>query len=352
MANRQAAGNHKIACVAILLLFYCLCVSIYPSFLKNCNNASGSEAVATPRTWYNTAAVADEFDLAASQSYGFFDDVPAKSWNLYRDIYLKSQNHKDPMNPMDGSQIIVNVTPAWMSIPATWYQNNYEPNFSCAFEKRIGGENTNGDGPKWVCDPHRIKKLALERVARDPNNRGCVVYSIGSNGDFNFELGMQKEIGEGICEYHIFDMGDFSHIMPKNLKRAHYHQWGLERQDPDIDVPVPGKKFYGLRDTIRLLGHEDLDVIDVFKIDCESCEWDTYMDWIAEGIPLLHQIQVETHGVPIEKALGFFDTLEAAGYLRYHKEANILVAAPWAAFGQCFEYGMVKVCSPARCHFF
>ena len=165
-------------------------------------------------------------------------------------------------------------------------------------------------------------------------------------------LAKQKEIGEGICEYHIFDMGDFSNRMPKDLKRAHYHQWGLEKQDPSVDKPVPGKQFYGLRDTIRLLGHEDLDVIDIFKIDCESCEWDTYMDWLAEGIPLLHQIQVETHGAPIEKALGFFDTLESAGYLRYHKEANILVAAPWAAFGQCFEYGMVKVCSHATCHFF
>ena len=31
----------------------------------------------------------------------------------------------------------------------------------------------------------------MERKARDPNDRGCVVYSIGSNGDFNFELGIQ-----------------------------------------------------------------------------------------------------------------------------------------------------------------
>ncbi len=31
----------------------------------------------------------------------------------------------------------------------------------------------------------------MERKARDPTDRGCVVYSIGSNGDFNFELGVQ-----------------------------------------------------------------------------------------------------------------------------------------------------------------
>ena len=52
---------------------------------------------------------------------------------------------------------------------------------------------------------------------------------------------------------------------------------------------------------------------------------------------MLHQIQVEVHKVPGEVALNFFDDLEAAGYLRYHKEANI-------QFGSsCIEYGMVKV---------
>ncbi len=99
--------------------------------------------------WTNTGDIT-AFELAARQPYGFFDDIPAESWNLHRGIYLQSQNHKYPMNPLKGSQFIANVTPTWQSIPATWYQNNYEPNFNCAFEKRIGGVNMNGDGPKWV----------------------------------------------------------------------------------------------------------------------------------------------------------------------------------------------------------
>ncbi len=52
---------------------------------------------------------------------------------------------------------------------------------------------------------------------------------------------------------------------------------------------------------------------------------------------MLQQIQIEVHHVPGEKVLGFFDTLEAAGYLRYHKEPNIQYSA------SCIEYGMVKV---------
>ena len=45
-----------------------------------------------------------------------------------------------------------------------------------------------------VCDPHRIPKLALERKAKDPDHPGCVVYSVGSNGDFNFEMGFQVRL--------------------------------------------------------------------------------------------------------------------------------------------------------------
>jgi hypothetical protein len=149
---------------------------------------------------------------------------------------------------------------------------------------------------------------------------------------------MQREVGEGVCEFHIFDMGNYESKVPKELKRAHYHRWGLAKQDPKVDKPKPEQKFYGLLDTIKLLGHDKLDVIDVFKIDCEKCEWKTYMDWVAEGIPLLHQIQVEVHKAPGQTAIDFFDFFERAGYLRFHKEANIQFND-----GSCVEYAFVKV---------
>lgn len=113
--------------------------------------------------------------------------------------------------------------------------------------------------------------MAEARKKKDPNHPGCVIYSVGSNGDFSFELGMQKTVGEGVCEYHIFDMGDYAHNVPPELKRAHYHMWGLEKQKPSKTTflgktvpPSHGNKYYGLLDTVKLLGHEQLDVIDVF----------------------------------------------------------------------------------------
>jgi len=147
---------------------------------------------------------------------------------------------------------------------------------------------------------------------------------------------MQKEVGEGVCEYHIFDYGDYERKVPKELKRAYYHRWGLAKQAPDGD-PKPGGAFRGLLDTIKLLGHEHLDTIDVFKIDCEKCEWETYLDWLADDLPLLHQLLVEVHGAPGQTAIDFFDSLERAGYLRFHKEPNIQYNPG------CIEYAFVKV---------
>lgn len=153
----------------------------------------------------------------------------------------------------------------WSSY-AAWYMNNYEPNFSCQLEKRTGIP-MNGDGAKWVCDPHRITRLAAERKAQDPNHPGCVVYSIGSRGDFTFELGLQKEVGEGVCEYHIFDMGAYK--KPSELRRSHYHRWGLEKHNPNANATSSSsggskQRMQSLLGTIKQLGHENLDVIDIF----------------------------------------------------------------------------------------
>ncbi len=287
----------------------------------------------------------DPYALARTQSFGFFYDVPASSWMRWHQIFIQHENHRFPDKPLTFNPEATadevrpekhrnrnNVRAGGLFSYPAWYQMNYEPNFSCPFEMRVG-DPMNGDGGKWVCDVHRIKKLAHERKAKDPTHPGCVIYSVGSNGDFTFELGMQKEVGEGTCEYHIFDMGDYASNVPPRLKRAFYHRWGLEEHN----ASRPSDMFHSLVDTVKMLGHENLDVIDVFKIDCEKCEWKTYADWLSDDIPLLHQILVEVHHAPKDKVLDFFDSIERAGYLRFHKEPNIQFDAG------CIEYAFVKV---------
>lgn len=205
-------------------------------------------------------------------------------------------------------------------------------------ERRVGG-NGNGDGPKWVCDPHRITRMSKERKAKDPKSPGCVVYSIGSNCDFQFELGMQNTVGVGTCEYHTFDMGNYERCIPEELENAHYHQWGIKTQENTGDEPPqPGQRLYGLKDTMKLLGHDKLDAIDVFKIDCEGCEWASFGDWLDPDMPDLMQILVEIHKPPPHVATKFFDTLHAAGYARFHKEANIQFPS-----GAAIEYTFLKL---------
>jgi hypothetical protein len=57
------------------------------------------------------------------------------------------------------------------------------------------------------------------------------------------------------------------------------------------------------------------------------CEWQTFHDWLADDIPLLHQILIEVHKAPKEYVVDFFDSLEADGYMRFHKEPNIQVSS-------------------------
>jgi hypothetical protein len=52
----------------------------------------------------------------------------------------------------------------------------YEPTWTCHLERRVG--LAHGDGGKWVCGPDRYFA-----------GRDCLVYSVGSNGEYNTFLG-------------------------------------------------------------------------------------------------------------------------------------------------------------------
>jgi hypothetical protein len=127
--------------------------------------------LAKPENSASTGLVKSEFRMASAESDGFFRDIRNEDWKRYK------------ARPRLMGQ-------GWQgSLPHVWFQENWEPSFTCTHERRIGG---NGDGPKWVCDPHRI----------DPNR--CLVYSFGSNNDFSFENAVTAEISAG-CEIHTFD---------------------------------------------------------------------------------------------------------------------------------------------------
>lgn len=159
---------------------------------------------------------------------------------------------------------------------------------------------------KSVCDPFRISQ----------HNQSCLVYSVGSNNDFSFEEGVWLDVSSD-CEIHTFDptIGG----QPSNLPHGNiaFHPWGLAQEDDGL--------FKTLPTIIEELGHTGRK-IDILKIDCEGCEWDTYQKWF-DGTTIIHQILLEVHagtnGAPPLSAQTFMSYLKDKGYIIFHKEANI-----------------------------
>jgi len=271
-----------------------------------------------------------EDSIASKDSNGFFHGISDDVWFHQRHIAQNRKKYKTPDNPSEN-----------METPSRWYQNNWEPNLACVGEEMIGNM---GDGHKWVCDPHRVEELSLERSAKGQSK--CLVYSIGSAGQFDFEESVQEHMPS--CEIHVFDHIDHISSRPSHLNIS-FHSWGLK---PSYRTPfsaineslprfyrkfmsrsLKSPNFKTIHEIRRELGHESRP-IDIFKIDCEGCEWFTYLDWIPLDI---RQVQIEVHMTP-PVAIPFFEAFHNANFAIFHKEANVM-----GPRGDCFEYSFIKM---------
>lgn len=193
------------------------------------------------------------------------------------------------------------------------WQMYYEPTFSCDTEMRVGMV---GDGGKWVCDPHKFAD-------------SCLVYSIGSNGQFDFEEGVHDRISSR-CEIHTIDMNHWEKYGTKPPPYVSYHVY---------TVGNLASQHTPVRNIVRDLHHTGR-IIDIFKIDCEGCEWESIGEWFGEGV-FIRQILVELHGPQDKrKAIGFFNYLFSLGYVVFHKEANIQYSS---GENLCIEYAFVRL---------
>ena len=85
-------------------------------------------------------------------------------------------------------------------------------------------------------------------------------------------------------------------------------------------------------DIIKALGHENR-TIDIFKVDCEGCEWETYKTWFT---PQMRQVQMELHY--ITKANELLHYAYEQNFVIFHKEPNTLGCG-----GSCIEYALVRL---------
>jgi Methyltransferase domain len=270
--------------------------------------------------------------LANYESFGYFDDIDDTTWKRHQDRARNEPTYFNPQQPYQRT-----------TEPALWLLSNVDPMFACPNIRRVGGR---GDGPKWTCDPHRL--------AEKPD---CLIYSVGSRGVYRFEDGIinilkantkQSDVSTTTenewlpnCEIHVFDPNpSYGRANDPIKKNIHYHAIGLKSSYEPFDYgPFPKTfEFLSFQDIQKRLGHENRR-IDVFKIDCEGCEWLTYLDWLQPNVDI-RQILMETHFIK-GSASEFFDRFFDLGYLPYSKEANTHPQLKYP--GQLFEWGFIKL---------
>jgi hypothetical protein len=233
------------------------------SYLLDVSPLSSEPASASSTT--DTNGTNDNNQLAFQHSGGFFDDISDSDWRRLQKITNRTfPNHFRP-DLQQYSNHPTKDKSNW------WNAENFQEEFHCQFAERLPSDS-NGDGPKWVCDPHRIvKQYENKTFAKDDKNTGCLVYSVGSNGNVQFEKAVKDQISAD-CEVHTFDMRTRNR-RNGNFKQAldgysTFHNWGIGRSGPVKKggyLKAMGGNLKTLEETVKILGHEGRR-IDVFKI--------------------------------------------------------------------------------------
>ncbi|TPX64609.1 hypothetical protein SpCBS45565_g05738 [Spizellomyces sp. 'palustris'] len=119
-------------------------------------------------------------------------------------------------------------------------------------------------------------------------SRKCVIFSVGSNGQFDFEQDMHRLFPA--CTIHTFDCtGSWQDPSTK------LHPWCMGGEDKTDDK---GRQYKRMSTVSKELG---VETISLLKMDIENFEWPFFIDLLNEPVenrPM--QILVEFHaGIPV-----------------------------------------------------
>lgn len=326
-----------------------------------------------------------QYSNAYDQSFGLFQHINNHHWEKLKDHYHSSSPHK------------FGTVNTFIDDPNVWYQYNWNKNFVCPQEERIGISPTNGggelgDGPKWVCNSRDIVRVVNNRMKhrsldwtkdkisevtskgnyRKRADNGCLIYSIGVNAQhLGFEMGIQDiltkeaertienyEKGKPFCSIHVFDPDGY-HERLVISEGIHYHNWGIKsskEQDTGENEDQGDVRFKTFQQTVKELDHEGY-VVDIMKVDCKMCEWSIYEDWFengrdytkqtnndphqsTKGLSSIQQLLVEVHGTPEPTVNEFFERITKENYVIFHKDANTEKFA-----GASQDYAFLKLAS-------
>jgi Methyltransferase domain len=135
------------------------------------------------------------------------------------------------------------------------------------------------------------------------------------------------------AQVHVFDPTSEGDTM--TLRAAafgyQYHTIGLgSQQQSDDGEQLQNGPLLTLQQIMTALNHTGR-TIDVFKMDCEGCEYDTLIPQVFEpmrdGKLSIGQLQLEVHlpeagPQPLQKIIPLFNGADAAGLRIFHKERN------------------------------
>jgi FkbM family methyltransferase len=174
---------------------------------------------------------------------------------------------------------------------------------------------------RWVCDPYHLRF-----------HKQCLVYSIGSNNQFDFENGLLAQYPH--CEVHTFDHTS-SPPGPRDNQAVNFHSLRLSTFD-DMD-----SHNITLPTAIKLLSHTGR-WINILKIDIEGDEYKVLRPLLKQGSLLQNvvQILIELHTPPLtapqfhELMTGF----HSLGFAIFSKEPNTEGCG-----GDCIEYSLLRL---------
>lgn len=270
-----------------------LCVLLMMTYLS-CLSSTSSPSKVFPLSpkQLNISWIDDNCPSSLAESDGFFCELNT-FWLERKHIY----HTQDKLN--------MEKRPDYFYLASNW-----EPNFHCAYAQRMG---TMGDGGKWVCDVFRL-------ISRSD----CLIYSVGSSGDFSFEIEMKKVVPNS--EIHTFDKNRY----PCPINTCTFHQIIFG----DGIQPNGSKSWMTI---VQELNHTNR-IIDILKIDIEGAEYEFFpMLFNGSKNSYPRQILVELHPTNVTRVHAFFELLRYNNYVIFSKENN-LYAGPYF-----FEYAFLKL---------
>ena len=178
----------------------------------------------------------------------------------------------------------------------------FEEMAHCSELDCVGG-TCGDDTSKEVCGLGQLTTTTTTPldISKQNNDRTCIVYSIGGNNHWEFELDILKRTP---CQVHTFDCtGSTTRFQKPPDDRLHFHHVCLGIQNEAAPSECKGLEKCGETWTLQKMQEElgQSSGIDLFKMDIEGWEWPLIESWPELLVapqsmyPLPMQILVEIH---------------------------------------------------------